>query len=252
MSDPSASKQTVPDDHLTKEDDDLISKMPMDGEVYTKSIKIGIIDRELYVVMTKDGQITGKTPLARAIAHDIGTIAQFNVKSDDPQAGNDDDKKQPAAPSFLDSLQATPSKQTRQSSKSSSSSSNDGDDPPSDDTVFCNAPEQQLDTALSKLEHSMMESLLEGWDTFAVDQCTKARKHWGHHDCDDRCLMFECYFFDRVQNCRRGTKSERKTVLKDHLIPQFFLEAAIPIVGCASKRWLLGVIHCANQSSQSK
>ena len=52
MSDASDPKQTVPDDCLTKEDDDLISKMPMDGEVYTKHVKIGIIDRELYVVMT--------------------------------------------------------------------------------------------------------------------------------------------------------------------------------------------------------
>ena len=147
MSDPSASKQTVPEDYLTKEDDDLISKMPMDGEIYTKSVKIGIIDCELYVVMKKDGKITGKTPLARAIAHDIGTIAQFNAKPDDPQAGNDNDKKRPASPLFLNDLKPTPVKQARRSSNPSSSSSNDGNDPSSDDTVLYDAPDRQLDTS---------------------------------------------------------------------------------------------------------
>ena len=74
----------------------------------------------------------------------------------------------------------------------------------------------------------MLECILEGWDTLAADQCSKARKYWGECDCDARCLMFERYYYDCVQNCRRGTKSERKTVLKDHLIPQFLLEAVIP------------------------
>ena len=92
--------------------------------------------------------------------------------------------------------------------------------------MFHDVPDRQLDTSLSK--SALVESLLEGWDTLAVDQCTKARKCWGDCDCDAHCLMFKRYFFDRAQNCRRGTKSEQKTVLKDHLIPQFFLKAVIP------------------------
>ena len=94
--------------------------------------------------------------------------------------------------------------------------------------MFCDVPDRQLDTSLSKSARTLLEHILEGWDTLVVDQCSKACKYWGEYNCDARCLMFERYFFDRVQNCRRGTKSERKAVLKDHLIPQFFLEAVIP------------------------
>ena len=232
MSDPSAPNPTVPKDYLTKEDDDLISKMPLDGAVYTKHVKLAIIDRDLCVVSTKDGQVTGKTPLARAIAHDIGTIAQFNATSDSTQAGsdddgNDDDKKRPASPSFLNDLKPTPMKQARQGSNPSSPSSNDGKDS-SDDNVFHDVPERQLDDSLNKSSRALLEYVLEGWDALAADQCSRARKCWGEHDCEARCLMFERYYYDRVQNCRRGTKSERKAVLKDYLIPQFFLEAVIP------------------------
>ena len=95
-------------------------------------------------------------------------------------------------------------------------------------SVFHDVPERQLDDSLSKSARALLECILEGWDMLAADQCSKARKHWGECDCEARCLMFERYYYDRVQNCRRGTKSERKAVLKDHLIPQFFLEAVIP------------------------